>query len=194
MLLPNRRDVLLGGTSALTAAALPAHAARKKQDEEIDPFKARVVRVAKDTPAGRIYVYPDEFALYLTLENDRAIYYPVGVAQRHLWEPGTYVIRAKKEWPTWKPTEEMIERNPKYAKWADEAMPGGPGNPLGARALYLFHPNGGDTMLRIHGTNAPRTIRTRVSNGCARLTNHYVKDLYERVALGTPVHLHPMRA
>jgi lipoprotein-anchoring transpeptidase ErfK/SrfK len=104
------------------------------------------------------------------------------------------VIRVKKEWPTWKPTEEMIERNPQYAEWEEEAMPGGPNNPLGARALYLFRPRGGDSFLRIHGTNNPRTIRTRVSNGCARLTNHYVKDLYERVSLGTVVHLHPMRA
>ena len=88
----------------------------------------------------------------------------------------------------------MIERNPQYAKWEEEAMPGGPNNPLGARALYLFHPNGGDSMLRIHGTNAPKTIRTRVSNGCARLINPYAIDLYNRVSLGTVVHLHPMRA
>lgn len=192
-MLPTRRNVLLGGASLLSASALPAFAAQGK-DEEIDPFKARVVRVAKGTPAGHIYVYPDDFALYLTLEDDRAIYYPVGVAQRHLWEPGTYIIKVKKEWPTWKPTAEMIERNPKYAKWEDEPMPGGPGNPLGARALYLFHPRGGDSMLRIHGTNAPRTIRTRVSNGCARLINSYAIDLYNRVPVDTVVHLHPMRA
>ena len=192
MLLPNRRNVLLGGASLLTASALPVHAARK-QEEEIDPFKARVVRVAKGTPANHIFVYPDDFALYFTLEDNQAIYYPVGVAMRHLWEPGTYVIRAKKEWPTWKPTAEMIERNPKYAEWEEEPMPGGPNNPLGARALYLFRPNGGDSMLRIHGTNAPRTIRTRVSNGCARLINPYAIDLYNRVPMGTVVHLHPMR-
>lgn len=192
MLLPNRRGVLLGGTSFLAASAMPASAA-KKNDSEIDPFKARVIRVAKDTPAGHIYVYPDKFALYYTLDNGRAIYYPVGVAQRHLWEPGTYVIRAKKEWPSWTPTEEMMERNPKYEEWKD-GMPGGPGNPLGARALYLFHLNGGDSFLRIHGTNSPRTIRTRVSNGCARLVNPYVIDLYNRVPKGTQVHLHPMSA
>lgn len=191
-MLPNRRNVLLGGASLLSASAVPAFAARKNE-EEIDPFMARVVRVPKGTPANHIYVYPDDFALYFTLEDNQAIYYPVGVAQRHLWEPGTYVIRAKKEWPTWKPTEEMIERNPKYAEWAEEPMPGGPNNPLGARALYLFHPGGGDSMLRIHGTNAPRTIRTRVSNGCARLINDYAIDLYDRVPMGTVVHLHPMR-
>lgn len=192
-MLPNRRNVLLSGASLLSVSALPAFAAQDKE-EEIDPFKARVVRVAKGTPANHIFVYPDDFALYFTLEDNQAIYYPVGVAQRHLWEPGTYVIRAKKEWPTWKPTAEMIERNPQYAEWEEEPMPGGPNNPLGARALYLFHPNGGDSMLRIHGTNAPRTIRTRVSNGCARLINDYVIDLYNRVPLGAVVHLHPMRA
>lgn len=188
-----RRELLLGGAAAATFAANPGLAAQGK-DNEIDPFKARVVRVKKGTPANHIYVYPDHFALYLTLEDSRAIYYPVGVAQRHLWEPGTYVIRAKKEWPTWKPTAEMIQRNPQYAQWEEKAMPGGPNNPLGARALYLFHPNGGDSMLRIHGTNAPRTIRTRVSNGCARLINDYAIDLYNRVPMGTVVHLHPMQA
>lgn len=187
-MLLDRRELLFGGAASL--AALPALAS---QDEEIDPFKARVVRVPKDTIPGRLHVYPDRFALYWTLEKGRAIYYPVGVAQRRLWEPGTFIIKAKKEWPTWKPTLEMIERNPEaYEQWAEEAMPGGPNNPLGARALYLFYPRGGDSFLRIHGTNDPRTIRTRVSNGCARLTNWYVQDLYERVPMGTVVHLHPM--
>jgi len=194
-MLLNRRELLSRGTAAAASvAAAPALAARGKK-EEIDPFKARVVRVPKGTTPGRLHVYPDRFAVYWTLEDDRAIYYPAGVAQRHLWEPGTFVIKAKKEWPSWKPTEEMIERNPEaYEKWAEEPMPGGPNNPLGARALYLFYPRGGDSFLRIHGTNNPRTIRTRVSNGCARLTNHYIKDLYERVPMDTIVHLHPMQA
>ena len=194
-MLLNRRELLSRGTAAAASvAAAPALAARGKK-EEIDPFKARVVRVPKGTTPGRLHVYPDRFAVYWTLEDDRAIYYPAGVAQRHLWEPGTFVIKAKKQWPSWKPTEEMIERNPEaYEKWAEEPMPGGPNNPLGARALYLFYPRGGDSFLRIHGTNNPRTIRTRVSNGCARLTNHYIKDLYERVPMDTIVHLHPMQA
>ncbi|MEQ9041325.1 MAG: L,D-transpeptidase [Silicimonas sp.] len=188
----NRRELVLGGAAAATFAANPVLAAKGK-DEETDPFKARVVRIKKGTPANHIYVYPDHFALYLTLEDNRAIYYPVGVAQRHLWEPGTYVVRAKKKWPSWTPTPQMIERNPKYAEW-EEGMPGGPNNPLGARALYLFHPGGGDSMLRIHGTNQPNTIRTRVSNGCARLVNPYAVDLYNRVSLDTVVHLHRMQA
>lgn len=186
-----RRDIMLGAAAAAFSAALPAHAAKSRKEDEIDPLKARIMRVGRGTTPFRIHVKPDEFALYWTLEKNRAIRYPVGVAQRHLWEPGTYVIKAKKEWPSWTPTPEMIERNPKYAEWED-GMPGGPSNPLGARALYLFRPNGGDTMLRIHGTNLPHTIGTRVSNGCARLTNGYAVDLYNRVPLDTIVHLHPM--
>ena len=84
----------------------------------------------------------------------------------------------------------MIDRDPDaYAKYAD-GMPGGPDNPLGARALYLFQPGVGDTFLRIHGTNKPDTIRTDVSNGCARLTNEQVIDLYPRVPIGAPVFLY----
>lgn len=187
-----RRDVLLGGAAAAaTFAALPAYAAKRKQDDDIDPRMARIIRVGRKTRPGVIHVKPDEFALYWTMEKGRAIRYPIGVARPELWEPGSYIVRRKKEWPSWTPTPEMIERNPKYEKWKD-GMPGGPGNPLGARALYLFHPNGGDTMLRVHGTNQPNTILTRVSNGCARMTNGYMTDLYDRVPLGTAVHLYPM--
>ncbi len=187
-----RRDVLLGGAAAAaTLSGLPAFAAKTKDEEVIDPRKARIIRVGKATRPGVIHVKPDEFALYWTMENGRAIRYPIGVAKPHLWEPGSYVIRRKKEWPSWTPTPAMIKRNPKYEKWKD-GMPGGPGNPLGARALYLVHPNGGDSMLRVHGTNAPNTILTRVSNGCARLTNGYMTDLYDRVPVGTSVHLYPM--
>lgn len=186
-----RRDIMLGAAAAALTAALPAHAAKSRKEPELDPRKAHFVRVGRGTVPFQIHVKPDEFALYWTMEKGRAIRYPVGVARPHLWEPGTYVIRRKREWPSWTPTPDMIERNPKYAKWED-GMPGGPGNPLGARALYLYRPNGGDTMLRIHGTDQPHTIGTRVSNGCARLTNGYVSDLYNRVPLNTVVHLHPM--
>ena len=176
-----RRDLLLGEAAAITTAANPVFAAKGKGDE-IDPFKARVVRIKKGTPANHIYVYPDEFALYLTLEDDRAIYYPVGVAQRHLWEPGTYVIRAKKEWPTWKPTPEMIERNPKYAQWEEEAMPGGPNNPLGTHALYLSW-----IYYRIHGTHDTRKIGRRSSNGCIGLYNEHIAELFSLAKVGTQV-------
>ena len=102
---------------------------------------------------------------------------------------GTAVIGAKKEWPTWRPTNEMIEREPQsYSKFIDNdyVQPGGPDNPLGARALYLFQ-NGRDTYFRIHGTTAPESIGRSVSNGCIRMLNEHVIDLYNRVPVGTPV-------
>ena len=86
--------------------------------------------------------------------------------------------RSKKEWPDWTPPEEMIQRQPYLPRW----MAGGPGNPLGARAMYL-----GTTVYRIHGTNQPQTIGTAVSSGCFRLTNPDVADLYERIPVGTKV-------
>ena len=116
--------------------------------------------------------------------------YGVGVGKAGLEFQGTATIQAKRKWPDWRPTDEMIERDPgAYSKFVDNddyRQPGGPSNPLGARALYLFK-NGRDTYFRIHGTNAPRTIGLSVSNGCIRMLNEHVKDLYERVPIGTKV-------
>ena len=103
-----------------------------------------------------------------------------------------FYVGDKKEWPSWTPTPDMIEREPElYQPYAD-GMPGGLENPLGARALYLFTPERGDTFLRIHGTNAPATIGTAVSNGCARLVNEQIIDLYNRVPVDTRVVLYPV--
>jgi lipoprotein-anchoring transpeptidase ErfK/SrfK len=89
----------------------------------------------------------------------------------------------------------MVEREPElYAEYAEEGMPGGPGNPLGARALYLFTEDRGDTYLRIHGTDRPDTIGAAVSNGCARLVNEQIIDLYDRVPMGTTIYLYPRNA
>jgi lipoprotein-anchoring transpeptidase ErfK/SrfK len=140
---------------------------------------------------GEIHVDPDAFALYWTLQDDTAIRYTCGIGRPGLYEPGEFYVGAKKEWPSWTPTPDMIARQPeRYAQYAD-GMPGGPDNPLGARALYLFTPERGDTFLRIHGTNAPETIGTAVSNGCARLVNEQIIDLYERVPLNARVVLYP---
>lgn len=134
---------------------------------------------------------PDTFFLYLMLNDGMAIRYGVGVGRARLYRAGTFTVRRKAEWPWWRPTDAMIRREPgKYARFA-RGVPGGPSNPLGARALYLYDDHGRDTYLRIHGTNAPSTIGTAVSNGCARLTNEYIKDLYPRVELGAKVFLHP---
>ncbi|EPX85986.1 ErfK/YbiS/YcfS/YnhG family protein/Tat domain protein [Salipiger mucosus DSM 16094] len=143
-------------------------------------------------PAGEVHVIPETFRLYLTLPEGRAIVYPVRIGKDDLYEPGTYFVGAKKEWPSWTPTPGMIEREPeKYAKYEESGMPGGPGNPLGARALYLFTEERGDTFLRIHGTDDPNTIGRAVSNGCAGLINEHMIDLYARVPMNSRVVLHP---
>jgi lipoprotein-anchoring transpeptidase ErfK/SrfK len=101
-----------------------------------------------------------------------------------------FTIQRKAEWPSWRPTDNMIEREPQvYAQFAD-GMPGGPENPLGARALYLYE-GGRDSLLRIHGTPQPWSIGTSASSGCVRMVNAHIMDMYERVELGVTAHLYP---
>lgn len=152
--------------------------------EELYPT---IVPVKRSFPVGSITVISSKYFLYFIARPGTAIRYGVGVGKAELVFRGEAVVSVKKEWPTWKPTEEMIQRNPQlYGKWKDEAMPGGPGNPLGARALYLFQ-GGRDTAIRIHGTTEPNSIGTSVSNGCLRMVNEHAIDLYTRVQLGAPV-------
>lgn len=149
----------------------------------------RVVRIDRDYATGEVHVEPQNFKLYWMLGPGLALQYAVGIGRRGLYESGDFVIRVKKEWPSWTPTPDMIERDPgSYQRYAD-GMDGGINNPLGARALYLFSGNR-DTFLRIHGTNAPRTIGSAVSNGCVRLVNSHISDLYNRVPLNTRAVLH----
>ena len=108
----------------------------------------------------------------------RAIRYGIGVGRDGFQWQGLLSITSKAEWPDWTPPPEMIERQPYLPRF----MAGGPGNPLGARAMYL-----GTTVYRIHGTNRPDTIGTKVSSGCFRLVNTDVADLYDRVPVGTKV-------
>ncbi|MGI9371343.1 MAG: L,D-transpeptidase, partial [Hyphomicrobiales bacterium] len=111
----------------------------------------------------------------------------VGVGRRGFTWYGTAQIKRKSEWPAWHPPQEMIEREKKqYGRTLPSRMEGGPKNPLGARALYLFQGNK-DTLYRIHGTNAPWTIGQAVSSGCIRLVNSEIKDLYSRVKIGAKV-------
>ncbi len=152
--------------------------------EELYPA---VVPVKRSFPVGSIIVISSKHFLYFIARPGTAIRYGVAVGRAELVFRGEATVSVKKEWPTWKPTPEMVERSPEhYAKWADEAMPGGPGNPLGARAMYLFQGTT-DTAVRIHGTVEPNSIGTSVSNGCLRMVNEHVIDLYSRVALGAPV-------
>nr|WP_037371301.1 L,D-transpeptidase [Salipiger mucosus] len=153
-----------------------------------------VEHLGSPLPPYEVHVFPDSFRLYWTLPDSFAWTYPIRVGRDDLYESGQYYVGAKKEWPSWTPTPGMIEREPeKYEKYADEGMPGGPGNPLGARALYLFTEDRGDTFLRIHGTDDPDTIGRAVSNGCAGLVNDHMVSLYKQVPMDTRVVLYPKR-
>ena len=159
-----------------------------------EEFLPREVRIRNDFAPYEIHVDPGQFALYWTLPDNKAIRYAVGIGRPGLYESGRFYVGAKKVWPRWTPTVDMIERQPELYKKFEDGMPGGPTNPLGARALYLFQPGRGDTFLRIHGTHLPDTIGRRVSNGCARLVNDHVVDLYNRVPMQTKVFLYPVSA
>lgn len=136
----------------------------------------------------QILVFQDELKIQYVYAPGLAIEYPVALGRAGLEFSGDAVIQRKAEWPSWRPTDEMIARNPDhYAQFAD-GVPGGRNNPLGARALYLYK-DGVDTYYRIHGTDAPTTIGSYVSNGCIRMLNDHVMDLYERVNIGTKVHV-----
>ena len=148
-------------------------------DEQLDPkWQKTVVFYRTTEPPGTIIVASNERYLYVVQPGGRALRYGIGVGRDGFRWQGLVKITQKKEWPDWTPPEEMIQRQPYLPRW----MAGGPGNPLGARAMYL-----GATVYRIHGTNRPDTIGTKVSSGCFRLVNADVSDLYERVPIGTKV-------
>jgi lipoprotein-anchoring transpeptidase ErfK/SrfK len=141
-------------------------------------LKRQVVHYATREAPGTIIIDTPNTYLYLVMGNGQAMRYGIGVGRDGFTWSGTQSITKKAEWPDWTPPPEMIARQP----YLPRQMAGGPGNPLGARAMYL-----GGTIYRIHGTNAPGTIGTRVSSGCIRLTNEDVADLYSRVNVGTKV-------
>ena len=177
-----RRQFTLGAAATLAAPAVHASATF----EVPDIFRPQYVRVKRDLTVGEIYVVPERHFLYLVTEPRRALRYGVGVGRAGLAFKGTADINRKAEWPSWRPTASMIQRAPhKYARFAD-GVPGGPNNPLGARALYLYR-DGRDTYYRIHGTTEPQSIGRSVSNGCIRMINDHGVDLYERVPVGTRV-------
>lgn len=175
---------------ASTGAALAAPAVLTAEEFVLpDEFQPQYVRVKKEFTPGQILIVPQTHFLYHVVEEQKAIRYAVGVGRAGLSFRGKATIDVKKEWPTWRPTDEMIERNPaSYGRFRDNdsVMPGGPGNPLGARALYLFQ-NGVNTFYAIHGTTQPESIGQSVSNGCIRMLNSHVMHLYDMVAIGTPV-------
>ena len=146
-------------------------------------FKRQVVDYRTNEAPGTIVIDTPNTYLYLVLGNGRALRYGIGVGREGFTWSGTQNVTKKAEWPDWTPPPEMIERQPYLPRF----MAGGPGNPLGARAMYL-----GGSVYRIHGTNDPSTIGHRVSSGCIRLTNEDVSDLYSRVNVGTKVVVLPM--
>jgi lipoprotein-anchoring transpeptidase ErfK/SrfK len=146
---------------------------------ELPPeFRRTSVFYRTGYPAGTIIVNTADRFLYLIMGNNVALRYGIGVGRAGFQWGGVHVITRKAEWPDWRPPSEMIARQPYLPRF----MAGGPGNPLGARALYI-----GTTEYRIHGTNAPETIGQAVSSGCFRLVNDDVIDLYSRVPVGTKV-------
>ncbi len=135
---------------------------------------------------GTIIIDTSKRRLYYVLKGGRAIRYGVGVGRQGFQWSGTARIKRKAEWPGWRPPAEMIERERAIGRELPEYMPGGPNNPLGARALYLFQ-GSRDTLYRIHGTNQPQTIGQAVSSGCIRMINEEVIDLYRRTRMGAKV-------
>jgi len=142
------------------------------------PFARQVVFFRSSEPPGTLVVHTLERFVYLVQGNSRALRYGIGVGREGFQWSGLVRVSRKAEWPDWRPPPEMLARQPYLPRF----MAGGPGNPMGARALYL-----GSTVFRIHGTNQPETIGHAISSGCFRLANGDVIDLYERVPLGTKV-------
>jgi lipoprotein-anchoring transpeptidase ErfK/SrfK len=168
-------------SAALFASAMkdPAPTEEIESDEPLAPnLQRQVVNYTTSFAAGTIVIDTAQTYLYYVLGDNRAIRYGIGVGREGFTWSGSQVVTRMAEWPDWTPPQEMIERQPYLARW----MAGGKENPLGARAIYL-----GGTVYRIHGTNAPATIGTKVSSGCIRLTNADVVDLYSRVTLGTNI-------
>ncbi|MBB6180818.1 L,D-transpeptidase [Pseudorhizobium flavum] len=170
-------------------AALPDEAFPLKRVplDKIKPeLRRQVVAYETSYKPGTIVVDTPARRLYHVMENGQAMRYGVGVGRAGLALSGSAYVGRKAEWPSWTPTPNMIRREPeKNLKYAG-GVPGGPNNPLGARAIYLYR-NGNDTHFRIHGTNQPQTIGYAMSSGCVRMMNHDVIDLYERVKVGDRV-------
>jgi lipoprotein-anchoring transpeptidase ErfK/SrfK len=174
-------------TPPVQAAPPPVQAAPSEDEDSVTELPARlrrqVVSYATREAPGTIIIDTPNTYLYLVLGGGQAMRYGIGVGRDGFTWSGVQSITKKAEWPDWTPPPEMIARQP----YLPRQMAGGPGNPLGARAMYL-----GGTVYRIHGTNAPGTIGTHVSSGCIRLTNDDVSDLYSRVNVGTRVIVLPM--
>lgn len=182
----NRRSLVIAGAGAVATAALVSPAIAHKTFT-LDPrFLPQSVLAPVGYPIGTIVIDTANRFLFLIEDAGRARRYGIGVGQAGLALSGNAEIGRKAKWPSWRPTANMIRRDPARYKRHAGGVPGGPGNPLGSRALYLYR-EGRDTLYRIHGTTEPWTIGMAVSNGCVRMVNEHVEDLYERVPIGSRV-------
>jgi lipoprotein-anchoring transpeptidase ErfK/SrfK len=167
------------GYAYQTPAYAPSTYGDMAQQRPMDPrYERQVVEYRGGEKPGTIIVDTPHFFLYLVLDGGRAVRYGIGVGRPGFTWAGVKSVSAKREWPDWRPPDEMLARRPDLPHY----MPGGPDNPLGARALYL-----GSTLYRIHGSNEPWSIGTQVSSGCIRLRNEDIIDLYGRVKVGAKV-------
>jgi lipoprotein-anchoring transpeptidase ErfK/SrfK len=172
----------LGSTAAHAQNAIdseqPGYVPDSDEEQLDSKWQKTNVFYRTTEPPGTIVINTRDRFLYVIQGSGRAIRYGIGVGRDGFQWQGLVKITRKQEWPDWTPPPEMIARQPYLPRF----MAGGPGNPLGARALYL-----GKTVYRIHGTNQPQTIGSAVSSGCFRLTNPDVIDLYEQIPVGTKV-------
>jgi lipoprotein-anchoring transpeptidase ErfK/SrfK len=190
------RRTLLAGAGGLAASLVAGPAFADATDDPYplpkfdyrklpEPFRPAVVDYKTRQWPGTVIVDTGARQLYLVLEGGQALRFGCAVGRDGFRWAGLADIGRKVMWPKWTPPKEMIERSPEKAKWAN-GMPGGPDNPLGARALYLFQ-NGNDTLYRIHGTTEPLSIGKNASSGCIRMVNQDVVELYRRVPVGSRV-------
>ena len=212
MVNPSRRAVLIGASSVAFGAVLPFRAQAQDYDPgqvygavDGEPFAVPAINLNRvkpqflrslvaydgNEPAGTIVIDPAKRFLYLVQGDGQAMRYGVGVGRQGFAWSGRARIHDKQQWPDWYPPKEMLARDPSIMEVMHKlrggiGMPGGPGNPLGARAMYLWQGNH-DTLFRIHGTIEPYSIGTSVSSGCIRMINQDVMDLFTRVPVGTEV-------
>src|ERR1700693_6337832 len=173
-----RPPAYLHASPVLSAPTMPEPAVAADDLELAANLQRQVVGYPTTATAGTIIIDTAPSYLHFVLGDGQAIRYGIGVGRDGFRWSGSQSVTRMAEWPDWTPPNEMIVRQPYLPRW----MAGGKGNPLGARAIYL-----GSTEYRIHGTNAPQTIGTRVSSGCIRLINADVIDLFGRVTIGTQV-------
>jgi lipoprotein-anchoring transpeptidase ErfK/SrfK len=172
-------------STEVTAIAEPFEISLADIDQVPEEFHRQEVPYDTIYPPGTVVVDADNRFLYYVLPNGQAIRYGIGVGRAGFEWNGNAEVGHKTPWPMWFPPKDMVARDKFARKWR-HGMPGGPKNPLGARALYLYA-NGKDTLYRIHGTNQPSSIGQAVSSGCVRMLNSDVVDLYGRVTEGAKV-------